>query len=189
MNVNNPYRPISSYISSERVSYLFLIFTVLFSVIFNLSFIDLLFWHADMGCKNLIYGNMSLSLNIWLEISSIYGLCYTVLFFSLFMIAIECKEQTSVVIGYEKITKVFFIISTVFSFSWNIVGVYIMGVFYKNICNISLFNNYMWVRLALGCSINIIFTFIVFLKMKYSDTPSIRNWFYIVQTTYTPPSN
>lgn len=131
---------------------------------------------------------MAITLNVWLKTSAIYGITYSILFFCLFFIAIGCKEQTPFVVGYEKFIKILFIISTFLIFAWNILGTYIMGVFYKNVCNISLFNNYMWIRLALGCSINLIFGFMMFLKISFSDTPSIRNWFYNIETTYTPPS-
>jgi hypothetical protein len=186
--VNNPYMPISSYISSERISYLFIVFVGLFTILFNLSFIDLLFFHTDMGCKNLIYKPTSISLNTWLQISSVYGLIYTILFFTCFCIAIECREQTPYIVMYEKFVKIAFLVSTLFMFLWNVLGLIMFGVNIDK-CNVPMFNTYMWSRLSLGCAIQIVFTASIILKMKFSDTPSIRNWFYIIQTTYNPPSN
>jgi hypothetical protein len=179
--------PISSYISSERITYLLGVFVLLFTLLFNLSFIDLLFWHTDLECKNLISKNISVSLNTWLQVSSTYGLIYAFLFFILFLVAIECKEQTSCVVNYEKSLKILFIISTGFIFVWNIVGIFMMGFFYQHQCNIVLFNNYMWFRLTLGTTISVILISIHLYKMTHS--PTIRDWFYAVQTTYTPPSN
>lgn len=181
------YTPVGQYSSHERVSWLLGTFLVSMCLLFNFSIIDILMYHTNMECKD-FPSNLGMSLSSWLQINGVLGLTYTVYSLLFLFVLFEIYEKTRLIQIFENIIKGGFIGQTIFSFIWSIIGLYMMGSYYHELCQFSFFKTYMWIKLCISIIVSFLWIVLFCVKIKTFFNDKIRSYFYQVNTTYQPVS-
>lgn len=182
--IRNPYNVTEHVVTHERLSWFYSFFCSVTMTNIILSIIDLLLSFSEFDCKNTLYPTMSLTLGTWLQVSSIYGLFYSISMILSVFYLIQWYEYSDQNSGrkYHYILKILYVIFTVGMLIWSVIGIYIFTTYYWSICNVTLIVDYLWIRLGLGILSNTAFFVTTICSTYLVADHNIRSYFYNVYT-------
>lgn len=183
------YTPVGQtvqYTTHERISYLLGLFLVSMCISFNFSLCNVLMYHTNIACKDMLSSSIGMTLSVWLQVDGITGIIYSLQSLIFLFVLFEIYEKTRIIQIIENVIKGVFLIQTFFLFLWSLIGLYMMGSYYEMVCQIPFFKTYMWVNISSSIVFSAVWLILFCVKGKTFFNDKIRGYFYQTNTTYQP---